>query len=172
MSSGYRNNLAKQMAEHLVCVELGRRELLATPFSGNVPIYDVLVADDSGNALPIQVKATRGDSWPSNSRIWMKLELDPETGVQKYHGPTTLAMPDLVYVCVALAPLNTARRDRFFILTIAELQAVCVQSHTAWMEGHGWKRPRNPETFDLRYGIEHLEEFEGNWVLISRLLQR
>ena len=172
MSSGYRNNLAKQMAEHLVCVELGRRDLLATPFSGNVPNYDVLVADRSGHALPIQVKATRGTSWPSNSRIWMKLELDRQTGVQKYLGPTALPTPDLIYVCVALAPLNSVRRDRFFILTMAELQGVCVSSHTAWMEGHGWKRPKNPETFDLRYEVKHLGEFEDNWALIWQLLQK
>jgi hypothetical protein len=48
MSTAYRNNLAKQIAEHLVCVELARRDFLTTPFSGNVPNYDVLVADVSG----------------------------------------------------------------------------------------------------------------------------
>ena len=74
MSTAYRNNLAKQMAEHLVCVELGRRDFLATPFSGNVPNYDVLVADATGHALPIQVKASRSTKWPSNALIWMDIE--------------------------------------------------------------------------------------------------
>jgi hypothetical protein len=102
MSSGYRNNLAKQMAEHLVCVELGRRDLLATPFSGNVPNYDVLVADISGHALPIQVKASRSTKWPSNALIWMDIEMDAsQTGVQKYLGRKTLPTPGLVYVHVA-----------------------------------------------------------------------
>jgi hypothetical protein len=41
MGLGFRNNLAKQMAEHLVCAELRRRDLLVTPFPGNVPNYDV-----------------------------------------------------------------------------------------------------------------------------------
>jgi hypothetical protein len=171
MSTGFRNNLAKQMAEHLVCVELGRRDLVATPFSGNVPNYDVLVADSSGRALPIQVKATRGNTWPSNARSWMDIELDLQTGVQKYIGLNDLPTPDLVYVCVALAPVDSVTRDRFFILTMADLQAVCVRSHTAWMDQHGWKRPRKVESFDLRYKIEDLEKFEDNWALISRLMQ-
>lgn len=69
MSLGYRNNLAKQIAEHLACAELGRRGFLATPFSGNVPNYDILVADDTGRALPIQVKASRSNNWQSNAQI-------------------------------------------------------------------------------------------------------
>lgn len=89
-----------------------------------------------------------------------------------YSGPTTLPTPDLIYVCVALASLDSTSRDRFFILTMADLQAICVRSHTTWMEGHGWRRPKNVESFDLRYGVEHLEEFEDNWALISRLLQK
>lgn len=102
----------------------------------------------------------------------MELELNSQTGVQKYLGPMTLPTPDLVYVCVALAPLDNASRDRFFILTMAELQDVCVRSHTTWMEGHSWRRPKNPETFDLRYKVEDLEKFEDNWALISRTLQK
>lgn len=171
MGKGYRNNLAKQMAEHLVCTELGRRDLVATPFSGNVPNYDILVADSSGRALPIQVKATRGDTWPTNARHWMNIELDSQTGVQKYIGLNSLPTPDLVYVCVALTPLDSASRDRFFILTMAELQAVCKRSYKAWMDPHNWRRPKQVASFDLRYKIEDLEEFEDNWTLISGLLQ-
>lgn len=171
VSSGYRNNLAKQMAEHLVCAELGRRDFVATPFSGNVPNYDVLVADASGHALPIQVKATRSTSWPSNAQNWMDIELDLETGVQNHRGPKTLPTPGLVYVCVAVEPLDSANRDRFFILTMEDLQASCVRSYTTWMDSHGWKRPRKVESFDLRYDIEDIEEFENNWALIRRILQ-
>ena len=171
MSRGFQNNLAKQMAEHLVCVELGRRDLVATPFSGNVPNYDVLAADSSGHTVPIQVKATRHNTWPSNARQWMNIELDSETGVQTYIGLKELQAPNLVYICVALAPLDSGRRDRLFILTMSELQAICVHRYTAWMDSHDWKRPQSVGSFDLRYKIEDLEEFEGNWELINRLLQ-
>jgi len=173
MSSAYRNNLAKQVAEHLVCVELGRRDFLATPFSGNVPIYDVLVADDSGRALPIQVKATRSTVWPTNARVWMDIEMDSKNPKrQKCRGPKTLPTPGLVYVCVAVEPPDSVQRDRFFILTMKDLQDICVRNYTRWMTQHNWERPRKADSFHLRYDVHNLKEFEDNWALVGRLLQQ
>ena len=40
-------------------------------FSGSVPAFDVLATDESCRTVPIQVKATRGDTWPSNTRTWV-----------------------------------------------------------------------------------------------------
>ena len=59
MSKGRDNRLAGQIGEYLVCAELGKRGLIATPFSGNVPAFDVLAADDLCRTVPIQVKASR-----------------------------------------------------------------------------------------------------------------
>ena len=85
-NKGINNKLAGQIGEFLVCAELGRRGLIATPFSGNVPAFDVLVADDFCRTLPIQVKASRSDNWQSDARDWMDITLDSETGVQTNHG--------------------------------------------------------------------------------------
>jgi len=57
MSKGLSNKLAGQIGEYLVCAELGRRGLIATPFSGNVPTFDVLATDEQCLTVPIQVKA-------------------------------------------------------------------------------------------------------------------
>jgi Holliday junction resolvase-like predicted endonuclease len=62
MSKGLSNKLAGQVGEFLVCAELGRRGLIATPFSGNVPEYDLIVADESLKTLPVQVKTSRSHS--------------------------------------------------------------------------------------------------------------
>src|SRR4051812_37720472 len=64
MGSGRRNQLAGQIAEHLVVAELGRLGLAATGFSGNIPTFDVLAVDENCRVVPIQVKASNGDSWP------------------------------------------------------------------------------------------------------------
>jgi hypothetical protein len=48
-----------------VAAELGRRGLIATPFAGNVPIFDLLAVDEKGRAIPIQVKTINGPSWSS-----------------------------------------------------------------------------------------------------------
>ena len=50
--------LSKQLSEHLVVAELARRGIFATPFSGNVPDFDIL-AFKSGKSVPFQVKSVK-----------------------------------------------------------------------------------------------------------------
>ena len=77
-SSGRNNNLMRQIGEHLVCAELGRRGITATPFSGNVPTFDVLATNAKCCTVPIQVKASSSNNWRTDTRTWMNLNLDPE----------------------------------------------------------------------------------------------
>ena len=85
MSSGRLNKLAGQIGEYLVCAELGRRGLIATPFAGNVPTFDVLATDELCRTAPIEVKASRGDSWPTRADRWMNIRLNDKK--QVYSGP-------------------------------------------------------------------------------------
>lgn len=168
MRKGRNNKLAGQIGEYLVCAELGRRDIIATPFSGNVPAFDILAADELCRTVPIQVKASRGDSWPSDARDWMEISLDEETKAQKSLGSKKIQNPDLIYVCVAIAPPDDSQdnKDRFFILTKAQLQNVCIKTYSAWMDKREWKRPRNPNSYDCRYWISNVQEYEDNWQLI------
>jgi hypothetical protein len=170
MSRGRQNQLTGQIAEHLVVAELGRLGLAATGFSGNIPTFDVLAVDENCRVVPIQVKASMGDNWPSDARKWMNIEMEMETLRQDFRGPSTLATPDLIYVCVAIAPHGADRRDRFFVLTMKDLQHVCIVAYSNWMVPKDWKRPRNPHSFDCRYDIAQLAQFEGNWDLIRNRL--
>jgi hypothetical protein len=167
MGSGRSNQLAGQIAEHLVCAELGKRDLIATAFSGNVPAFDVIAADEHCNTAPIQVKSSRSDTWPSNAKYWMDIEFDQETNKQEYKGPVVLTTPELIYVHVALKKPNDANNDRFFILNMSDLQQIAIENYTRWMDERGWKRPRKPESLDYRYKIKDLVEFEDNWNLIE-----
>ena len=166
MSRGRNNQLTGQIAEHLVVAELGRRGLAATGFSGNIPTFDVLAVDENCRVVPIQVKASTGDNWPSDARTWMDISVEPASLRQEFRGPKSLATPDLIYVCVAIGPHGSDRRDRFFILTMEDLQRVCITAYSHWMDPKDWKRPRNPHSFDCRYEINHLVTFEDNWNLI------
>ena len=56
MKQGYSTQLTRQIGEHLVVAKLGRLCILATPFAGNIPDYDLLASDLSGHSLPLQVK--------------------------------------------------------------------------------------------------------------------
>ena len=152
MSRGRANKLTGQIGEHLVCAQLGKLNLIATPFSGNVPTFDVLATDEMCMTVPIQVKSSRSGNWPTDARIWMNITFDAATGTQKTLGPTVIENPDLIYVCVAIAA--PGELDRFFILTKRDLQAVCIQNYSRWMDGISWKRPRSPESYDCRWWIQ------------------
>ena len=163
---GRKNKLAGQIGEYLVCAELGKRDLIATPFAGNVPAFDILIADEHCRTLPIQVKASRGTKFPTNAREWMDLAYDSQTRRQVCGGPSRIANPDLIYVHVAIAAAD-AGKDRFYILTKAELQVVCIKAYSTWMSTHEWRRPKNPESYDLRYEVKDIAMYENNWALIT-----
>jgi hypothetical protein len=172
MSRGRNNQLTGQIAEHLVVAELGRRGFAATGFSGNIPTFDVLAVDEHCRVVPIQVKASKGDSWPSDARTWMDITFDEKARRQNCHGPSKLATSDLIYVCVAIAPEGAGQRDRYFVLTMKDLQDVCINTYAQWMDPKDWKRPRNPESYDCRYWIKDITQFEDKWDLISKRLTR
>ncbi len=171
MSRGRQTKLVGQVAEHLVVAELGRRGLIATGFAGNVPAFDVIAADEYCRTVPIQVKASSGDSWPTDAQTFMQIEFDSKEKRQNYIGPVALNTPDLIYVFVALASEAADSRDRFFILTMSELQQVCIKCYSAWMDPKDWRRPRNPESYDNRFWIPAIAEFENRWSLILERLQ-
>jgi len=171
MATGRSNKLTQQIGEFLACAELAREDLIATPFAGNVPGFDVLVADEKHRAITIQVKASRHPTWPGkDARIWMKLDYDRKSKRQKFRGLRRLPSPDLIYICVAIAP-DRKSRDRFFVLTAGQLQTILVAGYRKWMDGLGWRRPRKPESYDIRWSIGAMEDlYENNWVLIKHRL--
>ncbi len=163
MANGRNNRLAGQIGEYLVCAELARRGYLATPFAGNIPTFDVLATDEKFRTVPIQVKASRKQGWQTNAKEWMTLTYDSVTERLDYDGPCELSNPELIYVCVFISDV----RDRFFILTKAQLQTVVIGQFIPWLEGHGWKRPKKPDSFHCNYRLEALSEYESNWNLIK-----
>ncbi len=99
----------------------------------------------------------------------MEIKLDEETKVQDYSRRLKIQNPGLIYVCVSIA--GPGGRDRFFILTKADLQTVCINGYSSFMSKHEGRRPRNPASYDNRYFIGDLQEFEDNWQLISSRLE-
>lgn len=165
MASGLSNKLTAQIGEYLACAELGRRGLIATTFTGNVPEYDLLVCDVQLKTIPIQVKTSRSTTWPSRADHWMEIEFDHKAKKQLYQGPKQITNPDLIFVCVALG--MERRDDRFFVCRKRDIQEACIKSYKRWMDPREWKRPTNYESLDNRYHVEDLLPFEDNWQLIT-----
>ncbi|SDN79808.1 hypothetical protein [Vreelandella arcis] len=170
MSKGLSNKLAGQVGEFLVCAELGRRGLIATSFTGNVPEFDLIVADGSLKTLPVQVKTSRGHSWPTRASLWINVTIDEKGEKQIDHGDSDIPHPDLIYVCVLLAAPGADQADRYFILLKRDLQAICARNYRDWMSKHNWKRPKNFRSLDNRYYVTDLKPFENNWALFEQQL--
>lgn len=171
MKKGLSNKLAGQIGEYLVCAELGKRGYIATSFTGNVPDFDLIVANNSLKTIPIQVKTSRSLSWPSRADSWINIEINDKQKRQIDKGNIEITNPNLIYICVALTEPEEKKRDRFFILTKSNIQIICASNYREWMNGINWQRPRNYKSLDNRYYLENLIPFEDNWELIEKQLE-
>lgn len=170
MNKGRKNVLTGQIGEYLVCAELAKRNLIATSFTGNVPEIDILIVNDKLKTLPIQVKTSRGDSFPSKANKWMDIEIDESQEKQIYKGDLVIENPDLIYVYVILAKVDSKNRDRFFILQKKDLQSIYIKGYKKFMNEINWKRPKNYMSLDNRCYLKELIPFEDNWDLINSML--
>ncbi|MDP8206018.1 MAG: hypothetical protein P9L92_05085 [Candidatus Electryonea clarkiae] len=170
MKKGLSNKLAGQVGEFLVCAELGRRGFIATSFTGNVPEFDLIVADEKLTTIPIQVKTSRWNNYPTRANVWIDIEFDHKNKRQIDRGNLDIDNPELIYICISLKKTDSLERDRFFILQKKDLQLICAANYRQWMDGHGWKRPRNYKSLDNRYYLKDLEQYEDNWELIYQCL--
>lgn len=161
MASGRNTQLTRQIGEHLVAAELGRKGLIATPFAGNVPQFDLLVATEDGRAMPIQVKAINGPSWQFNATSFLRIDI--AEGFQTVLGPRTDLYQDLVCVLVLL---HMAGTDEFFTLKVSDLQNLLQAKYK------GGRRPRNPESTHCALWPQHVEAYRGWRTLEGALAKR
>jgi hypothetical protein len=100
---GLSNQLTRQVGEHLVASKLGRMGYIAAPFAGNVPLFDILAANERGFSIPIQVKAiNEGSSWQYQADTFLKIDLVGKTQVLR--GKKSLLNPNLICIYVLLHP--------------------------------------------------------------------
>ena len=171
MATGRSNKITQQIGEFLVSAELGKKGLIATPFAGNVPEFDIIVADEYCRTLPIQVKASNSDSCKSTATEWMKINYNEKTKQQEYLGPLKIDNPELIYVFVRVFQ-DKKERDRYFILKKKNYQNICIEHYSSWMNTKNWKRPRSPKSYDCRPRIHDLAKFEDNWGIIKENLDK
>lgn len=157
MASGISAKLKGQIGEHLVTAELGRLGVIATPFSGNVPDFDIL-AHANGATAHIQVKAIKSDSWQFDVRRFLNVEL--VNGKQVFHGVNTELDRKLICVFVSLG--EKLGDDKFYVFR------------------QGWLQDRSEETYQPRKPPKNVASFHwaiwerdfhahlGKWDLIKR----
>jgi hypothetical protein len=163
MARSFKTQLAGQIGEALVVAELGRRDIVATAFAGNVPDIDLLAYKD-GKTAAVQVKAWRNGSVSFDASRYLNISTENE--IQTVTGMDESLDSDLIFVFVLIGgELGT---DRFFLLPQRNLQSLIEQGYTSFLSKHGGKRPRNAHTKHNSVTLEQLTPFEGNWALIEQ----
>lgn len=160
MSSGYNTQITRQIGEHLVVAKLGKLGIVATPFAGNVPSYDILAVDKAGHSLPMQVKTINGSTWQFDARDFLDIDFRKD-GFQVVKRKIKLMNPNLVCVFVLLKHND----DEYFIFKLKNLQDYF------WRTYKGGKRPRNPKSTHCAILPKDLIKFKDNWKLITDKLE-
>ena len=164
MSRGRSNKLTGAVGEFLVAAELCRRNLIATPFSGNVPHYDIIASDEDGRHLAVQVKTINRGNWQFTINKFVAVEQSGD--VQKLGQPLAEPYPNIRFVMVLLG--SERQDDRFFILTWEQLRDVVVDGYREYLNRHGGIRPRRPDSLHVSLTADQIKAYEGKWeTLIS-----
>lgn len=161
----FSTQLAGQIGESLVVAELGRRGIVATAFSGNVPDIDLLAYRGS-NTLHLQVKAWRAGSVSFNAARFLKIRMDGQK--QVVEGIVDGLDVGLIYVFVKID--ERAGLDRYFVLRQGDLAELIKVGYECFLFKHNGVRPRNFDTKHCAISLAQLERFEGNWRLVDEAL--
>lgn len=159
MATGRSTKLTGAIGEFLVSAELCRRGLLATPFSGNVPHYDIIASDELGGHVVIQVKAINKVNWQFNVRNFVEVTMDGDR--QILGSPVGEPYPSLYCIFVALGESNNI--DRYFVFSWEDLRSVIFRHYQSYLEKHGGVRPRAHKSTHCSISITDLEVFEDEW---------
>jgi len=160
MATGRSTQLTRQIGEHLIVAKLGRLGYIATPFAGNVPDFDLLIADDKGHSIPVQVKTINGGSWQFSISKFLDVEIIDD--IQYIRGEHKLTGPNLVCIFVLL---SDDERDDFFVFRLSDLQKYFSENYK------GGRRSKNPQSLHCAILPKDLEQFRNNWSLIENSLK-
>ena len=160
MATGRATKLTGAVGEFLVAAELCRRGLLATPFAGNVPHYDIIASGQNGGHVAVQVKAINGHAWQFDVRKFEDVHMDEDGKRQVLGQLQPEPYPDLMCVLVVLKEMG---QDRFFILEWKQLQNLVVGHHRDYLSKHNFIRPRVPNSFHTALIISEVAPFENKW---------
>lgn len=169
MLKSSKNKLTGQIGEHLVSAMLGTKGYYATPFSGNVPGFDLIATNsETLESIPVQVKTSNTDTL-IHSKIthWVQVELTDD-GKQILGKPITLPHPDMVWVTVTIRE-NDISTARYFIATAHQIQDTIIEEYKKFLAKNDGGRPRSPESLHCALFIKDLEQFEDRWEVLKQL---
>ena len=171
MKRNFNTKLSGQIGENLVVAELGRRNIIATAFAGNVPDIDLL-AYKNGKSIALQVKALKSGSVRTKANLYIDIEIKGKQQIIK--GINKNINRELIFVIVLIG--KSSEEDKFYICEQGQIQDIIYEGYNNYLYKEKDKngntkngiRPRNHESFDSSLSIEHLEKYKNNWDLIEK----
>ena len=157
MTTGLSAKLTGQIGEHLVTAELGRRGIIATPFSGNVPDIDIL-AHANGITGHIQVKAINKGAWQFDARKFLEIQ-----GTDK--GQKVLGLNrelDRKIICVFVVLGSELGEDVFYVFRWGWLQDYFFERYK------GRKPPHNINSYHCAIWERDMGRHLNKWRLITK----
>ena len=167
MATGARNKLTGQIGEHLVSAKLGILGYYATPYSGNVPGFDITaVNSETLQSFTIQVKTSNGGSLVHSAiDKWVEHRIEDDNS--QYLGDLLeLPNPNKIWIMVQLKD-NTLSSARYFICTEAQIQEKIVTRYRNFMEKHNYRRPGGGASTQAILNVKDVLEFEDNWNILD-----
>ena len=168
----YKSYIAAKMSESRVVIELGKRDFVATTFSGNMPKIDILAFKD-GVAIPIQVKTNTSNSIQLHANQFLVIEYDENKEKQKIKMKNGMGEKKNIYrhiIWVIVLPREKERNElEFYICREGDIQDSVAKHYPQYVTvKHKGRRPGKNWKSD-HHGLErkHIEEFKNNWDLLD-----
>jgi hypothetical protein len=169
VATGKRNKLTGQIGEHLVSAILGTMGFYASPYSGNVPGFDITAVNSKTlRSFPIQVKTSNGGALVhSVIHKWIEHRVD-ENNYQHLGEFLKLPNPNIIWVMVQIRN-NELSTARYFVCTEAQIQMKIVECFKNFMEKHNYRRPGGGASPQAVLNIKDVQEFEDNWEILTSI---
>jgi hypothetical protein len=165
MVTGQQKQLIKQVGEYLVAAELCRRELIATSFTGNVPVFDIIAITNDEKMKTIQVKTTTTNSgWNLEGTKFLDFE-HPVDNKQHIKGFRILSYSDTIFCFVILRSfgkeMTLSEHDEFYLVPVKELQAIVRSAYERHLKKMNFVRKNDSHHVKLK--PSDISRFKNNW---------
>jgi len=167
MASGRSNKLVGQTGEYLVAAELSRRGLIATTFTGNVPHYDIIASNESGEHVSVQVKASSGSKWQFGN-VLKYFDVTFEGHKQIVGDPQASPVRDLI---MAFVSIRENGQDLFYILTWNDFCDLLIKHYATYLNQHNGVRPRKWKSLHATIQSESLVPYRDQWDTVAEKLR-
>ena len=152
-SRGARNQQVARAGEHFVAAELNKRGAFAVTFAGNMPKIDLIACNqDQSRTIHIQVKTKRGGRTWHSSIVGSK-PMNPPADETNF------------WVFVDLGDLDAS--PRYWVVPDWWIRDNIYRTHKTYLDSHGGKRARNPDSTHHSINESRLEEWQEQWDILG-----